>query len=729
MSNTPIPIYQQKNTMYAFSVYENQQLVYSKYSFIFDYYLLDYIDKLPPNPSKSDIFYHFLINNDTDLNKPFSLKDEFKKYFYPMTDAIINYNEKYGYSGGLNYMQSVAPNDVISYDTIVENQFELIEYNEDSFRRLQDYIYYKDFIIYYTKYNFDFNSYQADWNIWSKNKLLPFTDFAFRTQYLNNTIIGSYGYGDPTEPFKKYFIQFSGLQDFLYKYSVTSIYTKIYNSYPNIDWIEYKKQNPDIPYDTIPQLQDYYLEYGQFEIRPVSFDQPINKNVYEKTRSIVTVEGNGTGFLYNGSTYNIVNGEKKVYLVTCYHIIEDIQNKNVINASVNYIDDNNEQISKTLAFTIIGYDLFYDLLVGLYDEKLDYNKQFNSSLNIDNIPSINIDGTSFLQKNETVYTIAHIGQTDSNVVLEGKLMDNNYKGNYSNTFFLGMPESFLINFYSEGGTSGAPLFQENNNNCIGILMGSIGEKNQYTIALSNFYLSFLAYNALEKFYTFTRLFPVYNIIAFDLFVKEIFSKKWLGTINKYYSSSILLQYPSFNNFNYDGGLVITDFIIGFNKNNGTFITNSLELDKYNAIPLNTPLLKTKIYQRFINNGRIPIVIKSILAFENAESDFDYFDFGLKTNQYGYYTLSFDLTHVELVLNDKKYINPVKRSFPQLYITYYYFNGNTWIEDNEIVGGNTPEWYNEYIAEDGRLIYQHKFEYPLTLLSYLKPYINSIGIPT
>ena len=140
------------------------------------------------------------------------------------------------------------------------------------------------------------------------------------------------------------------------------------------------------------------------------------------------------------------------------------------------------------------------------------------------------------------------------------------------------------------------------------------------------------------------------------------------------------------------------------------------------------LLKTKIYQRFINSGRIPIVIKSILTFENLQSDFDYFDFGLKTNQYGYNTLSFDLTQINSVINNSKYINIVKRSFPQLYITYYYFNGNAWIEDNEIVGGNTPEWYNEYVAEDGRLIYLHKFEYPLTLISYLEPYINSIGIP-
>ena len=68
-------------------------------------------------------------------------------------------------------------------------------------------------------------------------------------------------------------------------------------------------------------------------------------------------------------------------------------------------------------------------------------------------------------------------------------MNNNYRGNYKSTFVLGTPESFLINFYTQGGTSGAPIFQKNNDNCIGLIMGSTGSKNQYTITLSNFNLS------------------------------------------------------------------------------------------------------------------------------------------------------------------------------------------------------------------------------------------------
>jgi len=730
MSDAETPIYQDKDTVYSFSVYEYGILAYSKYTFNFDKYLLDYIYNLPHNPTKSTIFHHFLINNDTDLNKPYSVKDDLKKYFNPMNNDVINYNEKYGYSFSLNYMQSVNPTGYINKDIIFEHQFELVEYSNDGLRRLQDYIYYNDFTLYYTKYNFDFDTYKNDWNVHSYNKLLAFTDFALRTQYLNHTIIGDYGYGEPRDDFKKYFIQSSKLQQFLVKYSVTSIYTKVYNSFPNIDWNNYKILNPDIPFDTVDGLQEYYIRDGQFEQRHVTFIQAINYNVYEKTQSIVTIEGGGTGFLYNGSIYNIVNKKKMVYLVTCYHIIEDLKNKNVINASVNYyIENSNEQICKTLAFRIIGYDFFYDLLIGLYDPTLDYNKEFNSNLDIKTVPTLNIDGTTSLEKNSNVYTIANIGKIDTNVLIEGKLMNNNYRGNYKSTFVLGTQESFLINFYTEGGCSGSPLFQENNDNCIGMIVGSTGNQNQYTIAISNFYLSILAFNAIQKWYGFLKFFPVYNIKTLDHYISDIFSKKWLGTLCRYYHHNLSSIWSQFNNFNYDAGLVLIDFIIGFNKKTKKFITNTLDLDKYNVVPLNTPLLNTKMYERFINSGRVPIIIKSIFTFENVESDYNYFNFGLKDGQYGYTTFTFNCAQIKSVVNERKYRNTFKRLFPQLNITYYYYNGNTWIEDNEIVGGNTPDWYNDYLTEDGRLLSQHKFEYPLTLLYLLNPYINSIGTAT
>jgi hypothetical protein len=737
---SPVPVYQQKGTNYAFSVYDkNHNLMYSKYTFNFDLYRLDNSTEFSKSSSKNDIFYHFLMKNDTDLNKPFDLKPAFVKYFNPMTPDVVAYHDRYGYCMALNYMQIVNIIGEVSVDVILEHQFELIQYTDDNIRRLQDYIYYEnnnddpDFDLFYTKYNFDFDSYKRDWNVWSIKNLPVFTDFVFRTQYLNNTIIGSPGYGKPIDDFKKYFFQnVPGLEDYLLKNSVTSLYSRVSNSYPNIDWINYKKENSDLTYTTLYGLQEHYLEYGQFELRNITFHITTSTNVItEKTRSTVTVLSNnkytksGSGLLYNGSTYNVVNGKKCVYLITCYHLIKDSHNKNTINAKVNYFDSaKNKQISNILSFQIIGYDIFTDVLIGLYDPTLDYNKEFNSNLNIDSIPVIDIDGNVDLEKNTEVYTIGNIGDIDTNAIISGKLINKEYRGNYKSSFYFGIPDSYLINFISEGGMSGSPIFIDNNDSCIGMLVGSVGENSQYTVALSGYYLSIVVLTAINKWHKLPSLYDTTNINNLNFFIRDVFPKKWLGVVCKYNDgTSTIKELANFNNHN---GLIVTNFIIGFNKNNFAWIYNILDLENHTNEPINTPLLDTKMYKRFLNNNRVPIIIESILCFENVESDFDNFTFGLNHNQYGYNIITYDLSQIASFINDPKYKNRERREFPQLSITYFYYNGNTWIKDTEVVGGNTPDWYNEYKTASGELIYQHRFEYPETLIPYTCEYISSFG---
>ena len=736
-TSSTTPVYQQKDTVYSFAVYDDGILAYSKYNFNFDLYQADFVGELPSSPTKSDIFYDFLIRNVTDLNKPFSVHLNLVKYFNPINPEIQKYHDTYGYCASLNYMQSVNPTGIVSSDVIFEQQFQLIAYSDDSVRRLQDYIYYEnndedpDFDLFYTKYNFDFDTYKRDWNVFSIKKLAVFGDFVIRTQYLNNTIIGAYGYGPPSDSFKKYFIQSDGLKEYLLKYSVTSIYPRVSNSYANINWNQYKALNSDLLYPTVPELKEHYLHYGQFEQRPITFHSQANSEISEKTHATVSVledgGGSASGFLYSGSSYSIVKGKKQVYLVTCYHVIAHSQNKNSINASVNYFDSiQNKQVTHQLAFLIIGYDIFSDVVVGLYDPTLDYNIQFNSDFHINGVPVIDIDGMANPQKNDSVYAIGNIGKIATNVTIEGKLMDNQYRGDYSTTFVLGIPDSYLINFNVEPGISGSPIFQDGNNNCIGMIVGTIGEKSQYSMGLHPFYLSAIAFNAIEKWYAFHRTFANYSIKTLNFFIKDIFQKKWLGTKCKYYSENAKSIHPALNNFNLTSGLIVTDFIIGYDKTTCKFITNTLDLDKYNVVSLDTPLLNTKMYERFILNKRVPIIIESILGFENVDSDFDYFTLGIKNKQYGYNVITYDLSQIESVKNDSKYINVVKRSFPVLSITYHHYNGNTWVKDTETVGGNTPDWYNEYTNDNGQLIHQHKLEFPHTLIPYTTSYISCGG---
>jgi hypothetical protein len=262
-----------------------------------------------------------------------------------------------------------------------------------------------------------------------------------------------------------------------------------------------------------------------------------------------------------------------------------------------------------------------------------------------------------------------------------------------------------------------------------MVVGSVGKNAQYTVALSSFYLSATASNAIGRWYTFGPLYDLRNVNVLNFFIKDSYPKKWLGIKAAYYKNNPIVDDSAFSNFNFNGGLIISDFIVGFNTTTNEYIVDSLDLDKYNVVKLNTPLLNTKMYQRFVYNNNVPIVIKSITAFENVESDFSNFTFGLKQNQYGYESITYDLSQIDSQLNEPQYINRVKRLYPQLFITYFYYDGNTWVEDTEIVGNNTPEWYNEYITDTGYLLYQHKFEFPLSLISYTETYITSVGLIT
>ena len=726
------PIYQQINTNYAFAVYDDDhKLVYTKYNFNFDLYTSDHSTELSSLSTKSEVFYHFLINDNTDLYYPFSVRDDLKKYFFPINEEIVNYHEYYGYCTALNYMQSVSPVNAISADIILKNQFELIPYSDDSVRRLQDYIYYDSFLIFYTKYNFDFDTYKSDFNVWGNSKLSVFTDFVLRTQYLNYSVIGGYGYGKPIDSFVKYFIQtYDNLQQYLLTYCVTSIYKRVYNSFPNIIWEQYALDNPNLINLSVDQLQQQYISFGQFELLTITFYQNNNQEVNLKTRSLVTINSANkecTGFLVNGSTFRVVNDVIQVYIVTVYHVISSSVNRNTFFGTVNYFDENiNQQITRKLAFKVIGYDIYSDVLVGLYAPELDYNKQFNSDLKVESLPTLEIDGMTYPLKNEEVFAIGNIGNDDTDIVIQGKLMNNKYRGNYSDTSIFGLPEPYLIDFYSEFGLSGSPVFKQDNPNCIGIIVGVIGNQSQYTIATSGYYLAAIVGNTIARWYQFGPLYELMDINTLNFFIKDSFPKKWLGIEFTYYKNNSVIPSQAFSNFNFQGGLIVTNFILGFNTLTQKFIVDTLSLNEYNVVPLNTPLLNTKMYDRFVFNNNVPIIIKSITAFENVESDYGNFVFGLKNNQYGFDTITYDLSQIDTLLNDIKYINRVKRVFPQLLITYFYYNGNTWEQDSEIVGGNTPDWYSEFVTDQGYLIYQHRFEFPLSLISYTQPYIYTLG---
>ena len=70
----------------------SNEILYTKYNFNFDLYQTDF--NIQPN-NKLTIFSDFLQRNNTTYDKPYSVSEELKKYFTPITSEIINYTLKY----------------------------------------------------------------------------------------------------------------------------------------------------------------------------------------------------------------------------------------------------------------------------------------------------------------------------------------------------------------------------------------------------------------------------------------------------------------------------------------------------------------------------------------------------------------------------------------------------------------------------------------------------------
>ena len=166
------------NEFIYFAVYDlvTFKVKYTKFNFNYEMYKLDFnLDSL----DKGVVFKHFMNNNGIDYTKTINVKDEYIKYFNDITNEEIEYIETYGFSFHNNYMQIKYPISNVSFLDICRDQFMMIKYTDEEYRKLQDYFYTDEQNNYYTKYNFNFNLYSNEFEVFG-NKLVVFTDFIIR---------------------------------------------------------------------------------------------------------------------------------------------------------------------------------------------------------------------------------------------------------------------------------------------------------------------------------------------------------------------------------------------------------------------------------------------------------------------------------------------------------------------------------------------------------------------
>jgi hypothetical protein len=200
MSNFTLLYY----NFFNFDVFDTntKKLLYSKYSFNFDLYSKDF--NLENN--KQLIFSNFLKKNTIDYTKPITINPELIKYFNPVTQEHINYLNKYGYCFHSNYFSFYNKETFINPDILISNQFNMVEYTNEQTYIIQDLIQETNQKM-FTKWNFDFENYSKDLNVYG-SKLLIFTDFINRCLQLSpfkKVQVGPPGYKIPAD-FEKYFL-------------------------------------------------------------------------------------------------------------------------------------------------------------------------------------------------------------------------------------------------------------------------------------------------------------------------------------------------------------------------------------------------------------------------------------------------------------------------------------------------------------------------------------------
>jgi len=711
-----------------FSVFVDKKLAYTKYNFNFNLYCADFNLTLPTsNSGKISVFNDFFKRNVCYFDKPYTVLPELTKYFLPMTQEIIDYMNKYGYWNHPGYMTVRVPD---SYVGRTSTQFDLINYTDTQVRRLQDYYWNADGRL-DTKWNFDFASYSDDFNIYG-SKLFIFTDFTVRCNVLSGSPPGYIGYGT-YESFQKYFIQDDSLAEYIIENGVTSIYSNISKSLPNIDFLAYQSSNPDIGLEifrTVDELRDHYLCYGQFQRLNVPLIEKPLTAIQKVQNSIGTVFSGdeiGTCFLYSNGI-----ADPNLYLVTCFHVVKEQKKIDVVYATFEIKSNTRVPISKTAAFRMVGYDEYTDLYIAIFDSELSYNAVRGVTLT--DFSPLKISLEYNLNRNDKIVTLCNMGFVTNMVCIQGEVMDPHYSGPFDTENVLAYPDSILTNLPIVKGASGSPLLFGDPNSttneliCVGMLNFLLLNNDSYCSAVNSFIMTTLIANSIGRFFTYQNIFKN-DIQKLNYQLKNSITKKWLGIICDYFHPvSSVAKNPALASLDWDGGLVIHDFILGYNYVEREFITDFQDVLDQGIIKINTPLLNTKMYSRFIYGSKTPIVLKSIQYFDVLISEYNKFYFGKFSNQVSYSIITYGLLQTASVyvssISSTEYTNTLASEYGDLILEYYYFNGLEWVLDTEIISGNKIDKYNEYTDNLGYKYLQHNLELPFILIPYLKFFFNN-----
>ena len=700
MSNLP-----KLRIFWGFVVSENLFPKYTQYNFDFSLYSIDYNLE---EKSKYDIFLDFWIRSGNSFENPLFVPDELKKYFFPITNQIIEYINYYGFSAHTGYLYNSKPEGAVPTDILLENQFDLIYWSEIELPRVQDY-FYEDSVNIYTKSNFKFDSWSKDFGLYG-TKLFLLTSFVIKNQVLSGVIYdtGSYGLYDG---FRKYFDQqnLEELNQYLINFSVCSSSNISFKNTYNIDWEQYKIVNKLI-LQSIPEIiNNWYLTY-QFERKITTFFPEFQTDLDKINDSVATIisefdSGSGTLINYPGGDY----------ILTVNHIFQNNPNIRLFLATFEYSNKSNVKIVQTAQFRIIGKDAIYDLVLGKFDPTLPFNIQAGIQ-NLSDIPKITITTDIKVKNLEEIFLYGTFGFTGTSVYSPGKIIQNSYTGPFTS----GITDAnyIMASVSIAPGLSGGPQFIKRGNKYFYVAMTQRGilDSDNISLGITAEILDDFIATSVTIWDSSLKVYGL-NYNKLDLLIENAYLKSWLGVSGTYYDKQNFYSYTTLQNFYYTGGYIVDGVIDGFNYITGEFIYNTFDLNNLNTIQLFSPFSGTKIAQRLISTNS-PIVIKKLSYFDSVANNYVEYVIGKYDGQTSLYKFYLGFRSIGTYFNDEIiFPNTTRIELPILTVTYSYYNGLVWIDDVESIGGNGPEWYCTYTTPVFT-INVNKFTLPPFLVYYI-----------
>jgi hypothetical protein len=454
--------------------------------------------------------------------------------------------------------------------------------------------------------------------------------------------------------------------------------------------------------------------------------------------SVITDDKFGSGMIFLSDIGNIV-------LTTTYHLISN-SNKNTLFANCYY----NGNTTLKLMFRIIGYDKFMDICVAIYDETLDYNLSYfpedvfliNSTIGAYCLFwAYTLDLQAKQWNGMEMYIVGSPQLMDVKKPLIGKIVNTNYTGTFTNQFILDSPTTIMSDIKITTGFSGSPIYVANylytetsdgipnerilEAKWVGMVNAITGDNKQFSMGISGPLFNNVIQNGLDNYIFNIKNNPNLDRRLIQLLSENLITKKWLGAVCSYFHPLVALKYNSaFRMFSYNGGIIIHKFILGFNTINKVFLYDYEDLGKNGAIRLNTPLLETQMYQKYLYSNKTPIVIKTMSFFDKVNRIYGNYNFGKYSQQVSFNTFTYGLAEESQVPVSGDYVNKFKNRYAPIPITYYWFNGEFWVLETEVFGDNDDSWFVEYTDNSGYKFLQHRLEYPASLLQYLQPFADT-----